>query len=104
MASDLSARAITPEALLWMMALLLLVLGAATLEGLVQSFVRHRAYDWRAYAASLTDAFGRRVVDAAGLSLAAPVLAWAHAHRIASVELTTPAAMAALFIGQEFFY
>ncbi|MEP6720028.1 MAG: sterol desaturase family protein [Variovorax sp.] len=88
----------------WLAGLLLLVLAAATLEGLVQTFLRRASYDWRAYAASLADAVGRRAVDAVGLSIAAPVLAWAHAHRVHSIELATPAAFALLFIGQEFFY
>jgi sterol desaturase/sphingolipid hydroxylase (fatty acid hydroxylase superfamily) len=93
-----------PDALPWLLGLLGLVLAAATLEGLVQTFVRRQAYDWRAYAASLVDAIGRRAVDAVGLSLAAPVLAWAYAHRIHTIELSTPLAIAVLFIGEEFLY
>lgn len=93
-----------PRALPWLTALLVLVLLAATLEGLVKTFVRRQPYDWRAYAASLADAVGRRAVDALGLSIAAPVLAWAHAHRVDTVSLSTPAAFALLFVGQEFCY
>ena len=84
--------------------LLAVVVAAAALEGLVQTFVRRQAYDWRAYAASLGDALGRRAVDALGISITAPVLAWTYAHRIGSLDLSTPAAIALLFIGQEFFY
>lgn len=96
--------ALGPDALPWLAALLALVIGAATLEGLVKTFVLRRAYDWRAYAASLGDAFGRRAVDALGLSIATPVLAWAHAHRVQTLEIATPLAFALLFVGQEFFY
>jgi sterol desaturase/sphingolipid hydroxylase (fatty acid hydroxylase superfamily) len=92
------------DALPWLLALLVVVIGAATLEGLVQTFVYRRAYDWRAYAASLADAVGRRAVDALGLSISVPVLAWAYANRIDSLALNTPLAIAGLFIGQEFFY
>jgi sterol desaturase/sphingolipid hydroxylase (fatty acid hydroxylase superfamily) len=88
----------------WLLGLLAVVIGAATLEGLVQTFVRRQPYDWRAYAASLCDAVGRRAVDALGLSIAAPVLAWAHAHRLQTLALSTPEAFALLFIGQEFVY
>jgi sterol desaturase/sphingolipid hydroxylase (fatty acid hydroxylase superfamily) len=96
--------ALSPDALPWLLALLAVVLVAATLEGLVQTFVRRQPYDWRAYFASLGDAVGRRAVDALGLSIAAPVLAWAFEHRVQTLSLSTPAAFALLFIGQEFFY
>jgi sterol desaturase/sphingolipid hydroxylase (fatty acid hydroxylase superfamily) len=92
------------QALPWLLALLLVVIGAATLEGLVQTFVRKQPYDWRAYAASLADVAGRRLVDLAGISIALPVLAWAYSHRLQTLELATPAAFVLLFIGQEFFY
>jgi sterol desaturase/sphingolipid hydroxylase (fatty acid hydroxylase superfamily) len=92
------------DALPWFLGLLTVVVVSATLEGLVQTFVRRQAYDWRAYAASLADAVGRRAVDAMGVSITAPVLAWACAHRVGSADLSTPAAIGCLFIGQEFFY
>ena len=101
---DTARLAFGPEALPWLLALLVLVIGAATLEGLVQTFVRRVPYDWRAYGASLGDALGRRAVDALGLSIAAPVLAWAFAHRVQSLSLSTPGAFALLFVGQEFLY
>ena len=92
----------------WLMTLLagllVLVVAAATLEGLVSSLVRQRPYDWRAYAASLADAVGRRLVEALGISITVPVLGWVHVHRLQTLELGTPLAIALLFIGQEFFY
>ncbi|KLN52580.1 sterol desaturase family protein [Variovorax paradoxus] len=104
MSFDTVRSSMGPELAPWLAGLLFFVLAAATLEGLVQSFVRRRSYDWRAYGASLADAVGRRAVDAAGLSIAAPVLAWAHAHRVDTIALSTPAAFALLFVGQEFCY
>ena len=104
MPAELMRRSLAAEALPWLLALLAIVVAAATLEGLVQTFVRREPYDWRAYAASLGDALGRRAVDALGISITAPVLAWTYAHRIGSLDLSTPAAIALLFIGQEFFY
>jgi sterol desaturase/sphingolipid hydroxylase (fatty acid hydroxylase superfamily) len=104
MLSNHALDRLAPETLPWLAALLLIVVGAATLEGLVQQFVRHQPYDWRACAASFADAFGRRAVDTLGLSITAPVLAWAYAHRVTTLELSTPTTMAVLFIGQEFFY
>jgi sterol desaturase/sphingolipid hydroxylase (fatty acid hydroxylase superfamily) len=104
MSFDLIRESMGPGIALWLTGLLVFVLAAATLEGLVQSFVRRQAYDWRAYGASLADAVGRRAVDALGLSIAAPVLAGAHAHRVDTISLSTPAAFALLFVGQEFCY
>ncbi|OYY74902.1 MAG: fatty acid hydroxylase [Gammaproteobacteria bacterium 28-57-27] len=103
MPSDLKTS-LAPEMLPWLLGLLLVVLIAATLEGLVLSLLRNRSYDWRAYAASMGDTLGRRAVDALGLTLAAPVLAWAYSHRITTLELSTPTAFALLFVGQEFCY
>jgi len=88
----------------WFTALLVLVLAAATAEGLVQSHLRHQPYDWRAYAASMADAVGRRAVDALGLSITTPLLAWAWQHRLQTIAIATPAALALLFLGQEFSY
>jgi sterol desaturase/sphingolipid hydroxylase (fatty acid hydroxylase superfamily) len=104
MSTELVQRGATPESLPWLLALLSIVVAAATLEGLIQTFVRRQPYDWRAYAASLADALGRRAVDALGVSITTPVLAWAYAHRVNSIALATPLAIAVLFVSQEVFY
>ena len=104
MSPDVARLAFGPDALHWLGAALLVVLGAALLEGLVQTFVRRQPYDWRACAASLADALGRRAVDAFGLSLAAPLFAWAFEHRLQTLALNTAAAIALLFVGQEICY
>lgn len=96
--------ALSPEWLPWLGLLFVGVLSAATLEGLVRQCLLHQAYDWRAYAASLADAVGRRLLDAALPTLAAPVLLWAHAHRLGDVALNTPAQWLLLFFGMELFY
>lgn len=95
---------VSPHLLPWLLALLALVLALATLEGLVQQFVLHRPYDWRGYAASIADAIGRRTVDALGLSLAYPVIEWAHAHRLTTLALDTAGQWLLLFLGQELAY
>ena len=92
------------DAMRWLALLPLVVIGIATLEGLVHTFWLRRGYNWRAFAASVADALGRRAVDALGLSLAAPLLAWAYAHRLQTLPLSTPLAFLLLFVGQEFFY
>lgn len=92
------------DAMRWLALLPLVVIGIATLEGLVHTFWLRRGYDWRAFAASVADALGRRAVDALGLSLAAPLLAWAYAHRLQTLAFSTPLAFLLLFVGQEFFY
>lgn len=104
MHTDTLRHALGPEALPWLLGLLGLVLVTATAEGLVQTFVRRQAYDWRAYAASLADAVGRRAVDALGLSIAAPLMALAWDHRLQTLTLSTPTAVALLFLGQELCY
>lgn len=79
-----------PESLPWVTGLLLVVVTAAVIEGLVLHFLRRQAYDWRAFAASLADAAGRRLVDGLGLSLVAPLLRWCVEHRISDWPLHTP--------------
>lgn len=88
----------------WLMLLPLVIIGIATLEGLVRTVWLRDGYDWRAFAASIADTLGRGAIDALGLSLAAPLLAWAHAHRLQTLALSTPLAFLLLFVGQEFFY
>lgn len=83
---------------------LLLVLLAAVLEGVVMQAVLHRRYDWRAFGGTLVDLVVRRLIDAAGLSVAAPVLAWAWQHRLHTVPMDTAGAWALLFVGEELAY
>jgi sterol desaturase/sphingolipid hydroxylase (fatty acid hydroxylase superfamily) len=87
----------------WLLALLVFVVAAATIEGLVLQRRRGR-YDWRAYFATLADAIGRRAVEATGLSIVAPLFVWAWEHRVQTMALDSVTAFAILFIGQEFFY
>lgn len=91
-----------PEGLI--LALLLVVASLAIVEGLVRHFVLHRPYDWRACAASLADAAGRRVLEATGLSLLAPLFVWLYAHRLGTINIDGPAALAALFFAEELAY
>jgi sterol desaturase/sphingolipid hydroxylase (fatty acid hydroxylase superfamily) len=81
-----------------------LVIVAAAIEGLV--FARRGGYDWRAALASLSDALGREYVVHRFLpwSIAAPVIGWAWVHRVTTLPLGAPLAIAALFLGQEFCY
>lgn len=97
-------HAMSPEWLPWIAALFGLVLGAATLEGLVQQFLLRQAYDWRAYAASLGDALGRFAIDSLGLSVVTPVLLWVYAHRLGDVPLNTVTQWLLLFFLEEFLY
>jgi sterol desaturase/sphingolipid hydroxylase (fatty acid hydroxylase superfamily) len=88
----------------WMTAVLVLVLAAATAEGLIKTYVRHERYDWGAYFASMADMMGRKLIGVVGLSLATPVFALAHAHRLFTLDLSTPVAILVLFVGLEFCY
>ena len=81
------------------------VIAAATAEALVLSFL-HRAYDWRAYFASLADLLVRDYLVYVYLpfGLALPAVGWAWQHRVATIPLDTFSAVALLFLGQEFCY
>jgi sterol desaturase/sphingolipid hydroxylase (fatty acid hydroxylase superfamily) len=92
------------EYLPWLLWMLVVVWVAATLEGVVQGMLFHQRYDWRAYMTSVADMLGRRVVDALGVSLAAPVFVWAYAHRLGTIELSSLGAVGGLFLAQEFCY
>jgi sterol desaturase/sphingolipid hydroxylase (fatty acid hydroxylase superfamily) len=95
-------EAFDPGVLPWLAAVLATMIAAATIEGLVLS--RRGGYDWRAYGATLVDAGLRRVIDALGLSLTAPLLWWAHAHRLTTVAVDSAGLILLLFIGEEFCY
>ena len=87
--------------------LLLVALPAVVIASLVEAIVlaRVRSYDWRASAVSLFDLFARVAVQIfLPLSIATPLIALAFRHRIGDIALDSAAAVAALFIGQEFCY
>lgn len=104
MRNELTTQLISAKTLPWIFGLLLIILLAATIEGIVLTFYSKKSYDWRAYAATAVDMIIRRLIDASGISIAAPILFFAFTHRINTVELSTPFAFVLLFIGQEFFY
>jgi sterol desaturase/sphingolipid hydroxylase (fatty acid hydroxylase superfamily) len=80
--------------------LLLVVLA----EVLLRRYVWHRPTDLRGVAASLGDALVRRGVDLLGLTLAAPLPAWAFAHRLATIRMDSAASWMALYLLVEFAY
>jgi sterol desaturase/sphingolipid hydroxylase (fatty acid hydroxylase superfamily) len=82
------------------------VMVLATLEGLILTFVAKRAYDWRSWAASATDALVREYLVYAfvTVSLVGPLIEMAWQHRLTTVPLNGFASFAVLFLGQEFCY
>jgi sterol desaturase/sphingolipid hydroxylase (fatty acid hydroxylase superfamily) len=82
------------------------VIVLATLEGLILTFVARRAYDWRSWAASATDALVREYLVYAfvTVSLVGPLIELAWQHRLATVPLNGFVSFAVLFLGQEFCY
>jgi hypothetical protein len=68
-------------------ALLLVVL----LEAALRRWVLRRPVDWRGVAASLADAIVRRGVELVGLTLTAPLPAFAFSHRLATIPMTSAA-------------
>jgi sterol desaturase/sphingolipid hydroxylase (fatty acid hydroxylase superfamily) len=92
----------------WITGLLLALLGCAMVEGIVMSRRKAGGYDWRAFAASIGDAAGRRVTDAVasslGLVVAIPLLGWVYEHRLFTITPDSGVAFVLLFIGEEFCY
>ncbi|MFI5029642.1 MAG: sterol desaturase family protein [Reyranellales bacterium] len=82
------------------------VIVFATAEALILTFLARRPYNWRSYAASVTDALVREYVVYAFLSvsLVGPLIGLAWQHRLATVPLGGIASFAVLFVGQEFCY
>jgi sterol desaturase/sphingolipid hydroxylase (fatty acid hydroxylase superfamily) len=82
------------------------VIAIATLEGLVLAIMMRRAYNWRAYFASMADALGRQYVVFlfVPLSLAGPAFDFVWEHRLFTVPLDGAAAVVILLIGQDFCY
>ncbi len=84
--------------------LLPLVLGAALIEGLWLSRVRHEGYDWKAWATSVADLAVRRLIALLPYGLAVPVFNLAYEHRLFTFHLDSVASVLLLFVGLEFFY
>ena len=82
------------------------VIVFATVEALLLTFLARRPYNWRSYAASVTDALVREYLVYAFLSvsLVGPLIGLAWQHRLATVPLGGIASFTVLFIGQEFCY
>jgi sterol desaturase/sphingolipid hydroxylase (fatty acid hydroxylase superfamily) len=80
---------------------------AATAEGLVMT-LRREPYDWKAYFAAFGSLVGRGIARAllqyfpVGLAVRILDLAWSH--RLLNLPLASVGALAALFLGVEFFY
>jgi sterol desaturase/sphingolipid hydroxylase (fatty acid hydroxylase superfamily) len=80
---------------------------AATAEGLVMT-LRRQPYDWKAYFAAFGSLIGRGVTRALfqflPFGLAGGILDLAWSHRLLNLPLKSASALAALFLGEEFFY
>jgi sterol desaturase/sphingolipid hydroxylase (fatty acid hydroxylase superfamily) len=87
--------------------LLLVALPTVVLASAIEAVVlsRRRGYDWRAAGVSLVDLALRVPIQIfLPLSIATPFIVWAARHQVAAIPLDGWAALAALFIGQEFCY
>jgi sterol desaturase/sphingolipid hydroxylase (fatty acid hydroxylase superfamily) len=79
------------------------VLVLSLVEAVILS--RRENYDWRALGVSVFDLVVRIAVSILlPLSIAAPIVSWAFAHRFTTIEIDTWQAILLLFIGQEFCY
>jgi sterol desaturase/sphingolipid hydroxylase (fatty acid hydroxylase superfamily) len=81
-----------------------IVMGAALLEGLWLSRTRTEAYDWKAWACSLADLTGRRLLALVPYGLAAPWLGWVWERRLFTQSLDNIWSVLLLFVGLEFLY
>jgi len=102
--NDLVASDLRP----WLGALIVALLGIAAVEGVVMSRRAPGGYDWRAFAASIGDAVGRRIFDLVstglGLAFAIPLIGWIYEHRLFTIAMDSWWAFALLFVGNEFCY
>ena len=80
------------------------VMVAGIVEGLWQSRTRAERYDWKAWACSLADLLGRRVLAFIPYTLAAPWLGWVWEHRLFTQSLDNAWSVLLLFVGLEFCY
>ena len=87
---------------LGLLALALLLVVVA--EALLRRNVWRRPTDLRGVAASLGDALVRRGVELLGLTAAAPLPAWAFAHRLATIRMDSATAWLGLYLLVEFAY
>jgi sterol desaturase/sphingolipid hydroxylase (fatty acid hydroxylase superfamily) len=85
---------------------LLVVIAVVVSASLLEAFFlsRKQQYDWKAMGVSLFDLVGRRLMMLVPVSLATPVFAYAWAHRLTTINLSSWQAVLLLFIGQEFCY
>jgi sterol desaturase/sphingolipid hydroxylase (fatty acid hydroxylase superfamily) len=86
------------------LSLLPVVLSAALIEGLWLARTRREGYDWKAYLTSAGDLAVRQLLQFAPYGLAAPVFAWAYAHRVHTFDMGGIGSVLLLFVGLEFFY
>jgi sterol desaturase/sphingolipid hydroxylase (fatty acid hydroxylase superfamily) len=87
--------------------LLFVALPTVFISSLLEAVVvsRRQRYDWKAMGVSVFDLVLRVALSILlPLSIAAPFVRFALDHRLATIELDGPLAIAALFIGQEFCY
>jgi sterol desaturase/sphingolipid hydroxylase (fatty acid hydroxylase superfamily) len=102
--NDLVASDLKP----WRGALIVALLGIAAIEGIFMSRRVPGGYDWRAFAASIGDAVGRRTFDLVsaglGLAFAMPLIGWIYEHRLFTIAMDSWWAFALLFVGNEFCY
>lgn len=102
--NDLVASDLRP----WLGALIVALLGIAAVEGIFMSRHAPGGYDWRAFAASIGDAVGRRITDLVssglGLAFAIPLIGWIYERRLFTVSMDAWWAFALLFVGNEFCY
>lgn len=87
----------------WMLTAPLMILLAATVEGVLLQRSRGH-YDWRAFLASAADLGLRIGVGILPLGLAAAALGGVWNHRVSTMPLHSPWTWALLFVGQDFFY
>ena len=82
------------------------VIVFATVEALILTFLARRSYNWRSWAASVTDALVREYLVYAFLSVSVigPLIGLAWQHRLGTVPLGGLASFAVLFVGQELCY
>jgi len=94
--------AAAPHVPRWLAAVAGVLFAVVIAEALLRRYAWRRPTDLRGVAASLGDALVRRGADLLGLSLAAPLPAFAFAHRLWTIPMASAASWVGLYLLVEF--
>ena len=82
----------------------IVVVAASIVEGVSQSLARQEGYDWKAWACSMADLAGHRLIHYVPAILITPVMALLYNHRLFTLGLDSVWSVLLLIVGVDFLY